>query len=132
MGLGKKIGIAAVACTVLFIICCIIVMVQKPEIRPEFYDLIYTDQEQAMQIYKEDFKNNTSTLFKIADTGSSIIAAVGAILAIISIIKMVKGKEKGIIIPILAIIIIAVFYFIVSLSIMDMGALMNSAMNNIQ
>lgn len=132
MGLGKKIGIAAVICTVLFIICCIIIMVQKPEIRSEFYDLIYTDQEQAMQIYKEDLENNTSTLFKIANTGSSIIAGAGAILAIISIIKMVKGKEKGIIIPILAIIIIAVFYFIVSLSIMDMGALINSAMNNLQ
>lgn len=131
MGTGKKIGIVAVIFTVLFIICGIVVMTQMPEIRPEAYELMYTDQELAMQMVEEDM-NNGSTLFNIANKCSDFVALAGIILSIISIVKMVKGKEKGIIIPILMLITIVVFYFIVGFSIVDMGAMMDSAMNTLQ
>lgn len=131
MGTGKKIGIVAVIFTVLFIICGIVVMTQMPEIRPEAYELMYTDQELAMQMVEEDM-NNGSTLFNIANKCSDFVALAGIILSIVSIVKMVKGKEKGIIIPILMLITIVVFYFIVSFSVVDMGAMMDSAMNTLQ
>ena len=131
MGTGKKIGIAAVICAVLFIICGIIVMTQMPEIRQEVYDLMYTDQELAMQMLDEDYEN-ASTLFKIADNCSDFLALAGIILSIISLVKMVKGKEKGIIIPILVIITIVIFFFVVGFSGIDMGAMMDSAMNTLQ
>ena len=131
MGTGKKIGIAAVICAVLFIICGIIVMTQMPEIRQEVYDLMYTDQELAMQMLDEDYEN-ASTLFKIADNCSDFAALAGIILSIISLVKMVKGKEKGIIIPILVIITIVIFFFVVGFSGIDMGAMMDSAMNTLQ
>lgn len=131
MGTGKKIGIVAVIFTVLFIICGIIVMTQMPEIRPEAYELMYTDQELAMQMVEEDMKNG-STLFNIVNTCMDFVALGGIILSIVSIVKMVKGKEKGIIIPILMLITIVVFYFMVSFSVVDMGAMMDSAMNTLQ
>lgn len=131
MKTGKKIGIAAVICAILFIICGIIVLTQKPEIRPEAYELMYTDQELAMQMIEED-ANNASTLFKIADNCSGFVALAGIILSIISLVKMVKNKEKGIIIPILVIAFIVIFFFVVSFSIVDMGAMMDSAMNTLQ
>ena len=131
MGTGKKIGIVAVIFTVLFIICGIVVMTQMPEIRPEAYELMYTDQELAMQMVEEDM-NNGSTVFNIANKCSDFVALAGIILSIISIVKMVKGKEKGIRSPILMLITIVVFYFIVSFSVVDMGAMMDSAMNTLQ
>lgn len=130
MGTGKKIAIVAVIVTVLFIICGIVVMTQVPKIRPEAYELIYTDEELAMQMIEEDM-NNGSALFNIAANCSDFIALAGIILSIVSIVKMVKGKEKGIIIPILTIITIVVFYFVVSFSIVDMGAIMDSAINTL-
>ena len=131
MGTGKKIGIVAVIFAVLYIICGIIIITQTPEIRPEVYELMYTDQELAMQMMEEDF-NNGSALFNITFKYSDFVALAGIILSIVSLVKMVKGKEKGIIIPILVLLTIVIFYFVVSLSAIDMGALVDSAMNTLQ
>ena len=131
MGTGKKIGVVAVIVAVLFMICGIILITQMPEIRPEVYELMYTDQELAMQMMEEDL-NNGSTLFIIANKCSDFIALAGIILSIVSLVKMVKGKEKGIIIPILVLIFIIVFYFVIGFSGIDMNAMMDSAMNTLQ
>lgn len=131
MGTGKKIGIIAVIMAVLFMVCGIIIMTQMPEIRPEVYELIYTDQELAMQMMEEDL-NNGSTLFNIVNKCSDFVALAGIILAIVSIVKMANGKEKGIIIPILVLIFIIIFYFVVSFSVVDFSAIMDSAMNTLQ
>lgn len=131
MGTGKKIGIVAVICAILVIIGGIIIKTQQPEIRSEVYELMYTDEELAMQMMEEDLENG-STLFKITDKSLGYVVLAGIILSIISIVKMVKGKEKGIIIPILVLIVTIVSYIIIGFSVVDMGAIMDSAMNTLQ
>lgn len=121
MGTGKKIGIAAFICTILYIVFGIIIITQAPELGEEFYNLMITDEEAANEMMLEIY-SNTSTLYTVADIGFTIVGFLGIILAIISLVKMCSAKEKGKIFPILSLIIIFIFYFVVIFSIVDFGA----------
>ena len=121
MGIGKKIGIAAFICAILYIVFGIIIITQAPEIGEEFYDLMLTDEEAANEMMIEIY-SNTSTLFNIADLGFTIVGFLGIILAIISLVKMSSAKEKGKIFPVLSLVIIFIFYFVVMFSLVDFGA----------
>ena len=118
--MGKKIGIAALICTIIYIACCIVEMVQAPEIPDEIWELSVSDQE-AAQEKMEEIMNNSSTVFKVADKVSSIVGLVGIVLSIVSIVKLIKAKEKGKIVPILCIVLIFVFYIITIFSVVNMG-----------
>lgn len=120
MKTGKKLGMIAFICAVLFIIFTFIGIAQAPEIRPEVYEMMATDMEQAEEMLMEDM-NNASTLFKVADTAITVLGLGGVILSIISLVKMVKGNEKGKVFPILALVIIVIFYFVYSFGAVDMG-----------
>jgi hypothetical protein len=119
--MGKKIGIVALICTIAYIICGIIVIAQAPEIPDDVYDLMLKDQEAYIERFQE-ITDNASTLYKVADKGMIITGLGGIVLSIVSIVKLVKAKEKGKIIPILSIIIIIVFYFVTAFSVVDFGA----------
>ena len=121
MGIGKKIGIAAFICAILYIVFGIIIITQAPEIGEEFYDLMLTDEEAANEMMIEIY-SNTSTLFNIADLGFTIVGFLGIILAIISLVKMSSAKEKGKIFSVLSLVIIFIFYFVVMFSLVDFGA----------
>lgn len=121
MSTGKKIGIVAFICAILFIIFAIIGITQAPEIRPEVYKMMATDMELAEEMLEEDM-NNASTLFKVADKAITVLGIVGIVLSIISLVKMAKGKEKGKILAVLAIIIIVVFFLVYSFGSVDFGA----------
>lgn len=121
MGTGKKIGIAAFICAILYIVFGIIIITQAPEIGEEFYDLMLTDEEAANEMMIEIY-SNTSTLFNIADLGFTIVGFLGIILAIISLVKMSSAKEKGKIFSVLSLVIIFIFYFVVMFSLVDFGA----------
>ena len=118
--MGKKIGIVALICTIIYIACCIVEMVQAPEIPDEVWDIYVKDQEAAQEKI-EEIINNSSTLFKVADEVSSIVGLGGIVLSIVSIVKLIKAKEKGKIVPILCIVFIFVFFLITIFSISNVG-----------
>ena len=117
---GKKLGLIAFVCAILGAILVFVGIAQAPEIRPEVYEMMTTDMELAEEMMMEDL-SKSSVLFKIADTGILILSLVGVVLAIVSLVKMVKGSEKGKVFPILAIILIVVFFFVYTFGIMDIG-----------
>lgn len=120
MKIGKKLGLIAFGSAILVVILAFVGIAQAPEIRPEVYDMMVTDMELAEEMMMEDMEK-APLLFKIADTGITILGLAGVILAIVSLVKMVKGSEKGKVFPILAIILIVVFYFVYTFGAMDMG-----------
>lgn len=126
--MGKKIGIASMICTIIFVIFGIIEITQAPEIPEDVYELMVKDQEAAQEIIYETYEN-VSTLYKVADKVNTIAALAGIVLAIVSIVKLVKAKEKGKVIPILSIVIIVVFYFAMVFSVGDMGAAFQAGLN---
>lgn len=120
MKIGKKLGLIAFVCAILVVILTFVGITQAPEIRPEVYEMMTTDTELAEEMMQEDIEK-APLLFKIADTGILIISLLGVILAIVSLVKMVKGSEKGKVFPILAIILIIIFFFVYVFGSMDMG-----------
>lgn len=120
MKIGKKLGLIAFVCAILVVILAFVGIAQAPEIRPEVYEMMTTDMELAEEMMMEDIEK-APLLFKIADTGITILCLVGVVLAIVSLVKMVKGSEKGKVFPILAIILIVVFFFVYTFGAMDMG-----------
>lgn len=120
MKIGKKLGLIAFVCAILVVILAFVGIAQAPEIRPEVYEMMATDMELAEEMLMEDMEN-APVLFKVADTGITILGLVGVVLAIVSLVKMVKGNEKGKVFPILAIILIVVFFFVYTFGAMDMG-----------
>lgn len=120
MKIGKKLGLIAFVCAILVVILAFVGIAQAPEIRPEVYEMMTTDMELAEEMMMEDMEK-APLLFKIADTGITILGLVGVVLAIVSLVKMVKGNEKGKVFPILAIILIVVFFFVYTFGAMDMG-----------
>lgn len=120
MKIGKKLGLIAFVCAILVVILAFVGIAQAPEIRPEVYEKMTTDMELAEEMLMEDMEN-APVLFKVADTGITILGLVGVVLAIVSLVKMVKGNEKGKVFPILAIILIVVFFFVYTFGAMDMG-----------
>jgi len=128
MKIGKKIGIVAFVCAVLVAILAFVGIAQAPEIRPETYEMMATDMELAEEMLEEDIAK-APLLFKIADTGITILGLLGIILAIISLVKMVKGNEKGKVFPVLAIILIVVFFFVYTFGAIDMGQAVQAGIN---
>ena len=120
MKVGKKLGLIAFVCAILVVILAFVGIAQAPEIRPEVYEMMTIDRELAEEMIMEDIEK-APLLFKIADTGITILGLVGVILAIVSLVKMVKGNEKGKAFPILAIILIVVFFFVYTFGAIDMG-----------
>ena len=120
MKIGKKLGLIAFVCAILVVILAFVGIAQAPEIRPEVYEMMTTDMELAEEMMMEDMEK-APLLFKIADTGITILGLIGIVLAIVSLVKMVKGSEKGKVFPILAIILIVVFFFVYILGTVDMG-----------
>lgn len=120
MKIGKKLGLIAFVCAILVVILAFVGIAQAPEIRPEVYEMMTTDMELAEEMMMEDMEK-APLLFKIADTGITILGLVGVVLAIVSLVKMVKGSEKGKVFPILAIILIVVFFFVYTFGAIDMG-----------
>lgn len=120
MKIGKKLGLIAFVCAILVVILAFVGIAQAPEIRPEVYEMMTTDMELAEEMMMEDMEK-APLLFKIADTGITILGLVGVVLAIVSLVKMVKGNEKGKVFPILAIILIVVFFFVYIFGAVDMG-----------
>ena len=120
MKIGKKLGLIAFVCAILVVILAFVGIAQAPEIRPEVYEMMTTDMELAEEMMMEDMEK-APLLFKIADTGITILGLVGVVLAIVSLVKMVKGSEKGKVFPISAIILIVVFFFVYTFGAMDMG-----------
>jgi len=120
MKIGKKLGLIAFVCAILVVILAFVGIAQAPEIRPEVYEMMTTDMELAEEMMMEDMEK-APLLFKIADTGITILGLVGVVLAIVSLVKMVKGNEKGKVFPILAIILIVVFFFVYTFGAVDMG-----------
>ena len=120
MGTGKKLGIIAFTCAILYIIFTIIGITQAPEISEEVYEMMATDMELADEMIMEAYEN-ASTLFKVADTAITFLGLGGVILSIISLVKMVKGNEKGKVFPILSLVIIVVFFFVYTFGSIDMG-----------
>ena len=118
--MGKKIGIIALICTVIYIIFCIVEITQAPEIPNEVWKLSLKDQEAAKEQLEEIFEN-ASGLYKAADKITIITGLAGIVLAIISIVKLAKAKEKGKIVPILCIIFIVVFFFVTIFASGNMG-----------
>ena len=125
---GKKLGIIAFVCSVLFIVFTIIGITQAPEIRQETYDMILTDTELYYEMFEEDM-SKASTLFKVADSALTFIGIAGIVLAIISLVKMSKAKEKGKAFAVLSIVIIVVFFFVYTFGAVDMGAAVQSGIN---
>lgn len=128
MKTGKKLGLIAFVCAILVVILAFVGIAQAPEIRPEAYEMMATDMELAEEMFMEDMEN-ASLLFKIADHGITILGIAGIIIAIGSLVKMVKGGEKGKVFPILAIILIVVFYFVYTFGAMDMGQAFQAGMD---
>lgn len=126
--MGKKIGMAAMICTIIYIIFCIVAITQAPEIPDDVWELAIKDQEAAQEKIIE-ISENASGLYKAADMGSTITGLAGIVLAIISIVKLVKAKEKGKIVPILSIVLIIVFFFITIFSVGDMAAAFQAGLN---
>ena len=120
MGTGKKLGIIAFTCAILYIIFTIIGITQAPEISEEVYEMMATDMELADEMIMEAYEN-ASTLFKVADTAITFLGLGGVILSIISLVKMVIGNEKGKVFPILSLVIIVVFFFVYTFGSIDMG-----------
>ena len=120
MKIGKKLGLIAFVCAILVVILAFVGIAQAPEIRPEVYEMMTTDMELAEEMMMEDMEK-APLLFKIADTGITILGLAGVVLAIVSLVKMVKGNEKGKVFPILAIILIVVFFFVYTFGAVDMG-----------
>lgn len=120
MKIGKKLGLIAFVCAILVVILAFVGIAQAPEMRPEVYEMMTTDMELAEEMMMEDMEK-APLLFKIADTGITILGLVGVVLAIVSLVKMVKGSEKGKVFPILAIILIVVFFFVYTFGAVDMG-----------
>ena len=118
---GKKLGIVAFVCAVLFIIFTIIGITQAPEIRQETYEMAVTDMELYYEMFEEDM-SKASTLFKVADTAITVTGLAGIVVAIISLVKMSKAKEKGKAFAVLAIVIIIIFFFVYTFGAVDMGA----------
>lgn len=120
MKIGKKLGLIAFVCAILVVILAFVGIAQAPEIRPEVYEMMTTDMELAEEMMMEDMEK-APLLFKIADIGITILGLAGVVLAIVSLVKMVKGNEKGKVFPILAIILIVVFFFVYTFGAVDMG-----------
>lgn len=118
--MGKKIGIAALICTIIYIVFCIVAITQAPEIPKDVYELVIKDQEAYQERIQEVF-DNASGLYKAANTIITITGLAGTILSIVSIVKLVKEKEKGKIIPILCIVLIVIFFFVTVFSAGNMG-----------
>lgn len=119
--MGKKIGIIALVCAIIYIVFSIIVITQAPEIPTEVYKLAATDQEAFQEEYKK-IEDNFSALYKISGKVTTVVGIAVMVLAIISIVKMAKAKEKGLIMPIISIIIVVIFYFISVFSIANFGS----------
>lgn len=113
--MGKKIGMVAMICTIIYIIFCIVAITQAPEIPKDVYELMVKDQEAAQERIKE-ITDNASSLYKAADVATTITGIGGIVLAIVSIVKLTKAKEKGKIVPVLCIILIIVFFFVTAFS----------------
>lgn len=126
--MGKKIGMVAMICTIIYIIFCIVTIMQAPEIPNDVWELAVKDQEAAQERMQEVL-NNASGLYKVADTVTAITGLAGIVLAIVSIVKLVKAKEKGKIVPILSIGLIIVFFFITVFSVGNMAAAFQAGLN---
>lgn len=126
--MGKKLGIAAFILSIIFAILCIITIVQAPEIGSEVYELVTTDKELALE-KMDEYLDNASTLYKVADTASTFVGIGGFILSIVSLVKMSKAKEKGKVFPVLAIVIMVVFFFISTFAIGDFGEAFEAGLN---
>lgn len=118
--MGKKIGMIALICTVIYIIFCIVAITQAPEIPDEVWKLAVKDQEAAQEKIQE-IVDNASGLYKAADVITTVTGIAGIILAIVSIVKLTKEKQKGKIVPVLCIILIIVFFFVTAFSSGNMG-----------
>ena len=132
--MGKKLGIATLICTIIYVISSIIIMTQAPDIPDEYFELMLKDSEAAQEMLIE-ISENASPLFNVASSLQTITGLVGIILAIASIVKLVKEKQKGTIIPILCIILIIVLFVVSSFSALDFDkafmAGFNAGMNNV-
>lgn len=126
--MGKKIGIVAMVCTVIFITVCIIAIIEAPEIPEEVFELMLKDKEAAME-KMEEIENNSSALYKITDEIAAITGLGGIVLAILSLVKMSKEKQKGKVIPILCIILIIVFYIITIFITGNLGTAFQAGLN---
>lgn len=107
--MGKKIGIAAMICAILFSIFSIIALTQEPEIPKDVLELVIKDKE-AYTEKEQEIEDGASTLYKVSGVATTITGLGGIVLAIVSIVKLVKAKEKGKIVPILAIVLIVIFF----------------------
>jgi len=124
---GKMIGIIAFIVAILFVIFGIVEINQAPEFPNDFYDLAIKDMEAATEM-EEEILNSGSTMYKISEKATSILFFIGIILAIISLVKMIKDKEKGKVFPILSIIIIIVFFFVIQFVGYDIGEAFNAGL----
>ncbi len=109
--MGKKVGIIALVCAILYIIFSIIWVIEAPKIPNEVYELVLTDMEEYYERVEEIYEN-TSTLFNVSSIATTILGWAGIILSIVSIVKIAKAKEKGIIIPIISLATIIITYII--------------------
>ncbi len=126
--MGKKIGMIAMICTIIYIIFCIVAITQAPEIPKDVYELMVKDQEAAQERIQE-ITDNASGLYKAADVIITITGLAGIVLAIVSIVKLEKAKEKGKVVPILCIVLIIVFYFVTVFSVGNMGEAFQAGLN---
>ena len=108
---GKKLGIVAFICAILFTVFSFVNVSQEPELPEEFFEVAISDMERAIEI-EEEALENASTLYKVSSIAITIFGLAGIVLAIIALVKMAKGGEKGKIIPVLAIVAIIVFYIV--------------------
>lgn len=119
--MGKKIGMVAMICTIIYIIFCIVAITQAPEIPDEVWKLAVKDQEAAQEKIQE-ITDNASGLYKAADVITTITGLAGIVLSIVAIVKLTKEKEKGKIVPVLCIVLIIIFFFVTAFSTGNMGA----------
>ena len=126
--MGKKIGMIAMICTIIYIIFCIVAITQAPEIPKDVYELMVKDQEAAQERIQE-IEDNASGLYKAADIITTITGLAGIVLAIVSIVKLGKAKEKGKVVPILCIVLIIVFFFVNVFLVGNMGEAFQAGLN---
>ena len=107
--MGKKLGIIAMVIALITVALCIVAKIYEPqysdEEMKEMSRLASTDQEAFNEIANE-IEKNAPAPYRISNLLNTILSWIGIIVAIVSLVKLSKAKEKGKIIPILAIIII--------------------------
>ena len=111
MSLGKILAIVAAILVALLIVFTVIEVNNEPELPDDFYELMLKDQEAALQM-EEKITDNASPLYKISSTATTICGWGAILLSIVSLVIMIKNKEKGKVWPILLIISVIVIWIL--------------------